>query len=304
MSKFIIYADEAWTHNSPPLSRYHNFFGGIFGEEKYIDKLSAELSKIKSNHNCPRIEIKWSNLDEKNFEMYKALIQCVSNHILSGRIRYRQMFKDRSYHYVGDRTGSDLDIQFKQYYQFLKHAFGFQYLNLAPSNQFHHIILRLDTHSSQQHKDKLNELIVSLPEIIDRYDIKFTVTYINSANNICLQVCDLLMGAAGYHGNQMSRRKVNGRRTITKKQKLKAEMCKFIYNILKNINNIDRGARAFNWFESTGINNDPANKFKHRLRIWKFIAYPYRKNKGWEKDNLDKQGLFVEDNFDEQIFYR
>ena len=300
MSKFIIYADEAWTHNSPPLNRYHNFFGGIFGEEKYIDKLTHDLLKIKSNHKCPNIELKWSNLDEKNVCMYKDLIECLSNHILSGRIRYRQMFKDRSYHYVGEKTGTELDIQFKQYYQFLKHSFGFKYINSAPVHQLHHIVLRLDTHSSQQHKDKLNSLIVALPGIIERHDIKFTVTYINSANNICLQVCDLLMGAAGYHGNKMHKRKVNGRKQITKKQKLKLEMCKFIYDVLRNINNIDRDAKAFNWFESTGKNGNPANQFKHRLRIWKFIAYPYIKNKGWEADHLDKQGLFVEDDFDTQ----
>lgn len=304
MSKFIIYADEAWTHESQPLNRYHNFFGGIIGEEKYIDRLTTDLKRIKAAHSCPNMEIKWSNLDQRNQEMYRALITCLANHITAGRIRYRQMFKDRSYQYVGEVSGSSLDIQFKQYYQFLKHAFGFKYLYPAPRGSVHQIILRLDTHSSQQHKAELDNLVRSFPSILDRHDLQFSVTYINSADNICLQVCDVLMGAAGYHGNQMNKRKVNGRRTITKKQKLKGEMCKFIYNTLRDIHNRDRSSGAFNWFESTGRDKDERNIFKHKIRIWKFIAYPYQKNKGWERDHLDKSGLFVADNLVPPVVYR
>lgn len=304
MSKFIIYADEAWTHESEPLNRYHNFFGGIIGEDRYIDRLTTELQKIRATYSCPRMEVKWSNLDQQNFEMYKALISCLASHITSGRIRYRQMFKDRSYHYVGDAGGSQLDIQFKQYYQFLKHSFGLKYISPAPQGTMHQIILRLDTHSSQRHKEALNNLVTELPGRLERHDLRFSVTYINSNANICLQVCDVLMGAAGYHGNMMSKRKVNGRKRITKKQKLKVEMCRFIYNTLRDIHNHDRGAKAFNWFESTGKDDDVRNRFKHKIRIWKFISYPYQKNKGWERDHLDKQGLFIADDFDPKINYR
>lgn len=304
MSKYIIYADEAWTHSSQPLNRYHNFFGGIFGEEKYIDRLNSDLQKIRFKYQCPQLEIKWSNLDEKNVEMYREMVACLASHIMSGRIRYRQMFKDRSYHYVGNAAGSELDIQFKQYYQFLKHAFGFKYLSDAPTGQKHQIVLRLDTHSSQRHKTELSKLISDLPNIIERYDISLTVTYINSASSLCLQICDVLMGAAGYHGNQMNKRKVNGRKKITKKQKLKGDMCKFVYHTLRTIHNQDRGAKAFSWFESTRFDDNPANMFKHKIRIWKFIAFPYKKNKGWENSHLDKHGLFVADDFDPEIHYR
>ena len=295
MAKYIIYADEAWVHRSQPLNRYHNFFGGIFGEEKYIDRLNADLTKIINKYSLPRIEIKWSNLDSRNNDMYKELIICLSNHIISGKIRYRQMFKDRSYHYVGESPGTELDVQFKQYYQFLKLAFGFQYLDQTPEN--HHIILRLDTHSSQQHKDELERFITQAPSLLERNDINHTVTYINSSRNICLQVCDILMGAAGYYGNQVYKRRINGARKITEKQKLKRDFCKFTYEVLKRISALDRGTKAFNWFETTGIGSDFANYLKHKLRIWKFVSFPYYKNKGWEKDHLNNQGLFVKDDF-------
>lgn len=301
MSKYIIYADEAWTHNSQPLNRYHNFFGGIFGEEKYIDRLVSELQKIKKLHNKPNAEIKWSNLKNDNIILYKAIVDCLSNHILSGRIRYRQMFTDRSFHYVGDKTGSNLDIQFKQYYQFLKHSFGIQYLSALESGKKHEVVLRLDNHSSQNHKNALNELVQSLPNIINRHDVEFKVTYINSSKYICLQACDLIMGAAGYHGNKIHKRRENGKKRMTKTQKLRHEMAEYIYNSLRKINNISRGAKAFNWFETTGRDGDKLNILQHRLRIWKFIPHPYKKNKGWENDHLDKQGLFIKDDFEDRI---
>lgn len=302
MAKYIIYADEAWTHESPPLNRYHNFFGGIMGEEKYIDRLITHLERIKQRHNCPKIEIKWSNLDSRNIEMYKELVGCLAEHITAGHIKYRQMFKDRSYHYVGGTTGTALDIQFKQYYQFLKLAFGIKYLKVGSNRNPHQIILRLDTHSSQHHKNVLSDFLANLPRIFNRNDLDYKVSYINSANNICLQVCDVLMGAAGYHGNRISKRRVNGNIRRTSKQRLKDEMCKFIYDVLREIHNNDRRARAFNWFESTGINDDPSNHFLHKVRIWKFIACPYQKNKGWEKDHLSPEGLWIADDFDPTIY--
>ena len=37
------------------------------------------------------------------------------------------------------------------------------------------------------------------------------------------------------------------------------------------------------------------------MRIWKFIPNSYRKNKGWEKDNLTKEGYFVKDIFETEV---
>ena len=105
------------------------------------------------------------------------------------------------------------------------------------------------------------------------------------------------MGAAGYYGNQVYKRRINGARKITEKQKLKRDFCKFTYEVLKRISALDRGTKAFNWFETTGIGSDFANYLKHKLRIWKFVSFPYYKNKGWEKDHLNNQGLFVKDDF-------
>lgn len=300
MAKYQLFADEAWTHNSQPLGRYHYFFGGIFGLESDLDRLDSELRKIVKKHNV-KTEIKWSKISPNHMDCYKEMIDCLADFILNHNIKYRQMFKDRSYHYENIDNLSELDIQFKLYYQFLKHAFGFQFLPVLPNNEKHKILLRLDGHSSQKHKDELDKFVIDLPRILGRLDIDIKVTYIDSSKFLRLQVCDLVMGAAGYKGNKIDKRRPHGQRGMTKNQKLKLELANYIYEKLRDIDCKDRGSKAFSWFETTGTGGDKRCYFTHKLRIWKFIPKIYRKNKGWENDNLTKEGYFVKDIFEDEI---
>lgn len=297
MAKYQIFADEAWTHGTPPPNRYHCFFGGILGLESDVDRLQTDLLKIKSKHGINQ-EVKWSNVSSKNVDYYHELIDCLKHHILHSNIKYRQMFRDRAYHPVVSSEQpekTELDIQFLMYYQYLKHSFGCQYIPYDPIGTT--IIVRLDGHSSERHKTELKNYLEKLPDIWKRPDIIVRVTYVNSKNSMRLQVCDLLMGAAGYYGNKFHLRRTNNKRGMTEKQKLKRDMSSYIYNTIREIDNITRGSKAFNWFESTGFSGEKSNQFEHSLRIWKFIPEKHIINKGWQNDNLDKQGRFVKDNF-------
>lgn len=297
MAKYQIFADEAWTHGTPPPNRYHCFFGGILGLESDVDRLQTDLLKIKSKYGINQ-EVKWSNVAFKNVDYYHELIDCLKHHILNSNIKYRQMFRDRAYHPVVSSEQpekTELDIQFLIYYQYLKHSFGCQYIPYDPTGTT--IIVRLDGHSSERHKSELKNYLEKLPEIWKRPDIIVRVTYVNSKNSMRLQVCDLLMGAAGYYGNKFHLRRANNKRGMTEKQKLKRDMSSYIYNTIREIDKITRGSKAFNWFESTGFSGERSNHFEHSLRIWKFIPEKHIINKGWQNDNLDKQGRFVKDNF-------
>ncbi|AVF46216.1 DUF3800 domain-containing protein [Acinetobacter nosocomialis] len=300
MAKYQVFADESWTHSSPPLNRYHCFFGGIFGLEQDIDRLDYELRQIAKKH-CINTEIKWAKISPTYLNCYKELVDCLAKHILSGKIKYRQMFKDRSYHFDNQQGFSELDMQFRLYYQFLKNSFGFKYLPILKNNEKHHILLRLDGHSSQKHKENLAEFITKVPQYFQRTDIEIQVSYIDSSKFIRLQICDLLMGAAGYKGNKVFARRQPKQRGMTKKQKLKLELANYIYNVFKDINFRDRGAKALSWFESTGFNGSKENMYHHKFRVWKFIPSVYTKNKGWENDNLTKEGYLIKDIFESTV---
>ena len=291
MNSFAIYADEAWTHEKP-LNRYHFFFGGLLGSCSEMQELELCLKNLQNKHNDRR-EVKWSNLSKRNYNLYIDFINCFKNFILFKNIKYRQMFKDRSFHYTNDPLSNPLEAQYKLYYQFLKHSFGLKYIPNIDSS----ICIYLDHHSNHAHQRALQEFVSSLPRLLNRKDLKIKISFINSRKSRILQLCDLLMGAAGYYGNKLHNRRNSGKIGMNSSQKLKLAFCKYVYNNLKDIDTIDRGSKAFNWFESTGTNLNSANHYNHKIRIWKFVPSQYIKNKGWENDHLDKHGNFVADNF-------
>ena len=288
---FEVFADEAWTHNNPlSLRRYWCFLGGVFGTSEDMDRLHKPLAKIKNDYGL-KGEVKWKRIDVQNIDAYKALINCFFTFLDddNSTIRYRQMHLDRSFVSVeafqrNQKNLYSLDVQFKVYYQFLKHHFGFKYLPERNAK----IFIKLDDHSSHRHKKELEKFSNELPNILERKDLTVSIKYVKSSKHLRLQICDLLMGAAGSHGNKGSEIRKLGQRGMTQKQKVRHDFCKFVYNKFKVLNKNKRGAGAFNWFESTGIGSDMVNRYEHKARFWKFIPRMYYKDKGWENDHLVK----------------
>lgn len=291
---YEIYADEAWTHGGQPLNRYWCFFGGIFGPESSLDQLNTELAKIKAAHSI-KAEIKWSDVRANNVACCTEMVDCLIRHLRSNNIRYRQMFLDRALVRIarpGEAGVSELTAQFKLFYQFLKHAFGLRYLPPAPAGDSYRILIRLDNHSSLKHKNDLAGFVQHLPAFWGRSDMKIEVTFLNSTKNNRLQICDVMMGAAGSHGNKAHKRRRPGQRGMTEKQKIKHGLAMHIYNQLRQLDADERGSHAFNWFETTGLQGDICNTYLMKARMWKFKPERYQVDRGWQNDHLDSQGLY------------
>jgi hypothetical protein len=297
--RYEIYADEAWTHSSLPLLRYHCFFGGIFGSQSLLGRLETDLIEIKKVKMLATTEIKWSSLKPAKLETYKQLVDCFFDHLDKKELTYRQMFRDRSFVFcneTGNTTSekTELDVQFMLFYQFIKHAFGLEFLPVQ-HDVIHEILVRLDGHSSQRHKDQLESYINQLNRLGGRNDIIVKASFIDSKSSNVLQLCDVIMGAAGSYGNKQHKLRSHGQRGMTKAQKPRFDLSKYIYNKIKELDAKHRGSRAFNWFESTGMQGQPEFKLHHKLRIWKYIPKNYLLNKGWHNDHLNKYGCFVAD---------
>lgn len=305
-ARYEITADEARTHESPPLNRYWCFFGGVFGLESDCDRLEHDLRAVVTAAGLGG-EIKWSSVTGNNLIAYKTLVDMFFHHLEHYDLSYRQMFLDRSFVHVpleGERPVSSLDLQFKIYYQFLKHSFGLQFLTARNPALEHHVTIRLDNHSSQAHKSKLTEFIEQLPIKFEASRLVTRIQFVNSKHFLRLQVCDLLMGAAGSHGNKMDKRREPGQRGMTKKQKWRLEMAKYIYNQFRKLDASERGSRAFNWFESTGHAGNAENRLNQKLRIWKFTPSRFRLDHGWKNDNLDSQGRYLVQQISTEIHMR
>jgi hypothetical protein len=175
----------------------------------------------------------------------------------------------------------------------LKHHLGLKYLPRA-QRDFDTVFIRLDEHSSQQHKSSLKTFAEKLPQLLARTDLRFHVSFVDSKRHIRLQICDLIMGAAGSYGNKMQKKRQPGVRGMSDKQKLRLEVSKYIYNKLKAIVMNQRHSRAFNWFETTGNDGSPENQFAHKIRIWKFIPRNHKIDRGWQNDHLDVHGDYIQ----------
>ncbi len=291
---YEIFADEAWTHGGHPLNRYWCFHGGIFGPQSSLDRLEKNLETIINRWGIAG-EVKWSKLSLKNIDCYKELVDCLVDSVRNDDIKYRQVFLDRSYVWQPRHNPieqGEIDVHFKIYYQFIKHSFGLKYLEIDPNGEVTKIFVRLDNHSSQKHKNNLVRFAQDLPRILNRSDLSVVVTFHNSSRIRRLQICDLVMGAAGSYGNNMHKKRKPGQRGMTSKQKLRLKFCKYVYNNLREIDADFRGSKVFNWFETTGLAGDYSNLLNHRLRIWKLVPRHHVRDVGWQNAHLDRQGTY------------
>src|SRR5690606_35652504 len=125
-----------------------------------------------------------------------------------------------------------------------------------------------------------------LPKIIQREDITFQTSFVDSRKHLRLQVCDILMGAAGSFGNRMDKRRSVDQRKMSVNQACRLKLAKTIQDHFTELSQKSRGSKAFNWFESTGIDGDRSNNFRHKVRIWKLIPGRYRLDDGWLRSHL------------------
>jgi hypothetical protein len=249
-------------------------------------------------------EVKWSSVTGLNLSTYKLLVDTFFHLIRNSNLIYRQIFLDRAFVHVStpsEAKRSDLDVQFLICYQFLKHHFGLRYLPATDPLKDHHVSVRLDNHSSQRHKDELVAHMNKLSSRLNQPRLFTTVQFVNSERFLRLQLCDLLMGAAGSHGNKWHLRREGSRRGMKPKQKCRHEMALYIYEHFRRLDAAERGSKAFNWFESTGTDGDQENYLKHKLRIWKFKPKRYQLDEGWQNKNLDSQGLYLGPKIDAKI---
>jgi hypothetical protein len=119
-------------------------------------------------------------------------------------------------------------------------------------------------------------------------NVKIKVEFINSRKSIALQMCDLLMGSAGYYGNKIDWDFLPNRNKRTKNQIMKATFGKNVYNLLRRIDAKYRGSKTFGWFETTGIGSSQRNRYDHKLRIWKFTPHEHIYDKTWEDGSFPK----------------
>ena len=274
MKQYQILADEGWTHTETPPNRYHHFFVSLFAPSDTISLLERNLKECNENFIYPhRNEIKWSKLNARFFEDYKRLIDTFFDFWeRNDELKYRQMFMDRKYEYIGDR--GTRDMFFMVYYQFIKHSFGFD-CDYFQTLGVDSLLFKLDDYPDSRRKQTLSDYIYSYYRT---FNVK--INFIDSKTSYIHQVIDILMGASGYYGNFKCCKKED----VKKQDICKLKLAKHIQQRLSYIQATDRGTKVFHWYENTGgvkgFNYD--NRHRYKIVIWKFIPKEHQLDSSWE----------------------
>jgi len=264
MSKeYILYADESISNGK----YYSNFYGGALIRSDHLRLCQEELFKIKKKLKIGA-EIKWSKVSKSYLEKYKKFTNKILDLVAENKIKFRIMFMQNATVPVG-LSADDKELEYyKLYYQFIKHAFGFQYID---SNEQIRLRIYLDKLPEMKERNKrFKSYISSLEKNPDfrRAGIKIPedqIAEIDSKKHILLQSVDVILGAMAFRLNDKHKRKKpgsnrRGNRTIAKEKLYKFIRSKISEEIYKNIN---IGI-------TTGIQGDITNRWKHPYRHWKF----------------------------------
>ena len=191
---FNIYCDESThlEHDGHPYMLYS--YISIASNQIKICKEQIKAIKAKYGYDG---ELKWTNIHDKTFEMYKELVE----YFFMTDMKFRAVIVDKA---QIDDTREDYtfnDFYFRMYFQLLHHE-----INLE---NMYNIYFDIKDTCSQQKLQKLKEILKWNASILN-------FQFIRSYETPFVQLADVLMGAINYN-LRIERGDINGK-VIAKRQ--------------------------------------------------------------------------------------
>lgn len=214
-------------------------------------------------------EVKWQKVTSNYLEKYVALMKVFFDLVREDRIKVRIMFTQNRLVPTGLSNDQRRLAYYLLYYQFLKHAFGLPFCNpdrnptdlrinldQLPANReanstFKSFILRLN-HNAQFRAARLRFREDQIAEV-------------RSHDHVLLQCLDVVLGAMCFRLNDKHLEKPPGQANRGNRTIAKEKLYRYIQSRVRGIYS------NFNIGDSTGIQGDPANRWNHPYRHWKFI---------------------------------
>lgn len=203
----------------------HVVYGGIITSGRNVEWFDALMQAWRVEHNMLK-ELKWTRVTNQKYAEYQSLVDLFFEHADLNRLHFKSVIFDM--HQVDYSTYHEGDEElgfYKLYYQFLLHKFG----RYAKSDN-HALHIFIDERSTRR-KFPLRTLHGALNAgIKNKYgrtaDVVRQLEPRKSKEHNLMQVADVLMGAIGWHANDLGDRpeareaKINLASYIAKKAKL------------------------------------------------------------------------------------
>ena len=246
---------------------FSNFYGGLLVGSSQYQRLTDQFNTLKAELNLHG-EVKWSKVGETYLGKYQALVIALFDELRAGHLKLRIMFRQNAQVALGLSSEQTEGVYFLLYYQFIKHAFGLQHRDPAEgqaSLRLYFDDFPATREAVLQFKGYIHALGRSLGFEKARLFLKLEdITEVRSHDHVLMQLLDIVLGAMAFRLNDMHLEKPPGARFRGKRPRAKEKLYKFI---LQEIHTI---YPRLNIGTSTSWQGDPANRWHHPYRHWRF----------------------------------
>lgn len=248
--EYILYCDESTSKDR----KFGDFFGGCLISSKDLEPVTLALERCKTENNLFG-EIKWTKVTDQYLDKYIHVIKLFFSFVREGKIRIRIMFRKTENQYI---MLSKDDKYFKLYYQFIKHAFGFNHTqDMEPFN----LRIYLDQLPAKREEcQRFKEYLREMPNTSAFQDCAVRISpeqiaEILSQEHVLLQCIDIVMGAMqfrlnNHHLDKPEGQKRRGKKTIAKEKLynvINREICTIHPKFNIGVSTGDRGYTNPHW---------------------------------------------------------
>lgn len=263
--EYIIYSDESEKRGH----YFSNFYGGTLVRATNVLEVNEALGVLKHQH-FGESEAKWTKVTEAYLPRYLDLIRRYFAFVREGKLKVRVMFTQN----LNVPTGlsrEQVRIEYNLlYYQFIKHAFGLQYID-DPGDR-HVVRLYVDdlpVNAEQKETFKAHISGLSMNSKFAARGVVFPkdqIAEVDSHRHVIMQCNDLVLGAMAFRLNKRHLQKGEGQSRRGGRTMAKDALYREIATQVRAIR------PAFNIGISTGIGmGGPASRWHDPYRHWLFV---------------------------------
>lgn len=267
--EYIIFCDE-----SAVKGRYcSNFYGGLLVGSSQYKRVTERFEELKALLNLHG-EVKWSKVSAPYLDKYKALVRCLFEEMRAGHLKVRIMFRQNAHVATGLTAEQIEGSYFRLYYQFIKHAFGFQFRDRAAgkaSLRLYFDDFPATREAVQQFKGYLHGLARSSQFLLGGMYLEAeNIAEVRSHDHVLLQMLDIVLGAMHFKLNHLHKLKPEGSKRRGKRTVAKEKLYKLILSEIHTL------YPRLNIGISTGTPSGKEQRWTHAYRHWRFIPKQFR----------------------------
>ncbi len=263
---------------------FSDFYGGVIINKEDFEEINSELTNLFLSFSLGS-ELKWTKINDYQKFGYMGMMDLFFKYIKEGKLKIRIMFTETK-HQATPQGKSDEKFLLL-YYQFIKHAFGFQFMDNTETN---HIEFFFDDIPDKEEKKRgFKQFIYDLQNLPEFQKAKVTIKIdeiaeVKSHKHILLQCLDVVLGAMATKLNKLHLIKPEGQHKRGKRTIAKEKVFKHILALIKTIQPNFRVAT------STWHAGDTKNVWLMPYRHWLFT----RKSKTQTKQVTEEEMSWME----------